>query len=115
MKRLLATLLLFSPLFAISDAPAQGESIEDQLSTMEIHNTSSKVANVMGIFAIDEDGNPIDDNLGSTDFLQPGESETITMTTWVCGPVDIDVRMGETEEITGRFDTCKTHEVNRHD
>ena len=115
MKRLLAAMLVSSPLFAISDAPARGESIEDQLLTIEIHNTSSKVANVMGIFAIDKDGNPIDDNLGSTDFLQPGESETITMTTWVCGLVDIEVRMGKTEEITGRFDTCKTHEVNRHD
>lgn len=99
MKTLLACLLLATPMTA-------QETIK-----MEFTNKSQRVANIAGIFTIDENGDAIDDNVGSSDQFAPGKTVTIDLGFTRCTKVEIGAWLGDAKDpraeyVTGRTDLC---------
>lgn len=100
---------------ALLPAPA----FADDPITMQFRNDSSRAANISGVYEI-RNGVAIDENLGSSDPFQPGETINLELTIDGCMTVEISGWLGvypetDREEIYGKTDLCKNRLMILHD
>lgn len=109
MKRLIA-------LFLLTGFAAHA----DERLTLEFRNQSSQPANISGIFELRADGSSVDDNLGSSDIIAPGQTVTVPLALIRCMRVEIfgwlgPMKAANREEIRGETDLCKNRVMVLHD
>lgn len=87
--------------------------------TLTVKNESSRRANISGVYEV-RDGVAIDDNLGSSDPIDPGQTIIVPLTITACRKVEISAWLGvypeeNREEIYGKTDLCRNRTMILHD
>lgn len=78
---------------------------------LTIDNQSSQMVDRVNTFPLGEDGEPIEDNVGSTMDVLSGRRSTYRISNDSCGVVRVYIVMEDESELEGDFDVCDSQTV----
>lgn len=91
-------------------------SLAAEQVTLTVHNKTSAMVDAFNAFAVDKDGDPVEDNLGGLmEDLAVGATATLELSISRCDKVWLNVDLADGRHIEGIVDTCADRVVNLTD
>lgn len=88
-----------------------GMPVTAQAYSLRVINHASQGVAALNVFPLDQDGEPIEDNLGGfIDVLPAGQSSTVVINAQ-CGPTLAVVMLADEAELRLELDTCKHNQI----
>ncbi len=91
-------------------------ALADETIILTIDNQSTLVVDRLNTFPVDEDGEAVEDNLGSLmEDLAPGAKAELALSMTRCGVVRLYASFADGRELEGDIDLCKERTITVRD